>query len=671
MSQTRSSCIVRFLPTRALRAGSLACAVALAPTALPATFVPVAMSPAHAEIPYTYTNSLVDQSGVLTKPSELRTAIEALARDKGIKLHVVIVSIFQFPSDSAAWAMAVAKKNNWGADDVLLAIASDSREVYFYSPSDKYLSPADLESITRERIRPQIWTKNWDGAVQGAIEGARVHAKTAPSDNSADSDPTDALLDAGLKGSLAVALAASGYLYYRRSKERSEAKAPFTPQGAPNPDYSVEALSAREIKKYSTQALLTIDDDMERMTQQADYARAQYGDETIPEIDELLSVARELAKTAHHHQGLLKETKYNNKSEVHRFGSEIIDNALRITAISRDMEGELERIQALAQDAPSIIERISSMLPQIEAQSATARDLYAQLSAHYSPSVLESVAQIPEQLDVQNALLHEELKSAQMFLPRSSATALPRVRAAQNAAQEIAALLDRLDEFKGTQEQAQQSLETAILALRRDIAQAIEYGDSELLLLAHSTDSELKQIRSQAQARPNDPVTLNKRVETLSEELGEVIRQVERVREAKAQVGPTISKATKQIQLATTFAQINRWLSFSTYQALLSAEQEIAEAKAQASTDPILALSSAESALAQALRAQELAEEDAEKLGLAEEDSSLSAANVLLAVGSVAASVLSVPGGSSSRSSSSSSSGWSSSSRGSGDGGSF
>ena len=143
------------------------------------------------------------------------------------------------------------------------------------------------------------------------------------------------------------------------------------------------------------------------------------------------------------------------------------------------------------------------------------------------------------------------------------------------------------------------------------------------------------------------------------------------MREAKAQVGPTISKATKQIQLATTFAQINRWLSFSTYQALLSAEQEIAEAKAQASTDPILALSSAESALAQALRAQELAEEDAEKLGLAEEDSSLSAANVLLAVGSVAASVLSVPGGSSSRSSSSSSSGWSSSSRGSGDGGSF
>ncbi|MDO5750103.1 MAG: TPM domain-containing protein [Rothia sp. (in: high G+C Gram-positive bacteria)] len=610
MSQPRRSfsAIVphRARSLRALGAGSLALGLSLAPIAFTSS-----MPAAYAATPAAFSNSLVDQSNVLSNASSLRTDLTSLANDKGVYLHVVIVDTFDSPSNNAEWTKELAKKNGWGSADVVLAIASKSRQFYFYALSSKHLSSSQVQTITQEKIRPKLASNDWDGAVKAAIDGVR-----SAKNGSLKTSSSGVVAGALAVGALGVAGGAGYYLYTRRRKDKQH-NAPYNRYGYANPGYSVPQVSITQLKTQAGSALVTADNTMLRAQQELEFARAMYGDAAVAEFSAQLQRAQELMNASFHRQRLLEDDVPDTEAEQRAWYTEIIENSQKIAEISAEQDQKLGVLRNLEQDAPALLDRLESQLPELTTLIHNAKSQYQQLGSLYTSSALAPVAHTPELLDSNYSLTGEEIKTARSLLPVSRSEAVTHLRTAEEAAQQVRSLSQSLIDFARTQEEAQQNLETAVLALRRDIAQAQALGDTDRQLAARAAGmgAVVDQIQQQASQRPNDPVTLIAQLSKLSEDLNESLAaqrsQQDRERAAAADVDKVLQQARIQVESARTFINNRRGsVGARARTALSEAEQHLASAQRQVSSNPLGAHQSAERAINMAIEAQNSASDD-------------------------------------------------------------
>ena len=601
MSQPHRFSLSRTLPVRAFSAGVLALGLSAAPAVIPAT-----LPASYAATPAAFTNSLVDQSGVLSNESSLRSDISALAKDQGVYLHVIIVDTFESPSNNAEWTKEVAKKNGWGSADVVLAIASKSRQFYFYALSSKHLSSSQVQSITQEKIRPKLASNDWDGAVKAAIDGVR----------SAKSGSGGVVAGVLAVGALGVAGGAGYYLYSRRRKEKAQ-NSPYNQYGYANPGYRVPQVSIAQLKTQAGSALVTADNTMLRAQQELEFARAMYGDAAVAEFSAQLQHAQELMNASFHRQRLLEDDVPDTEAEQRAWYTEIIENSQKIAEISAEQDQKLGVLRNLEQDAPALLDRLESQLPELSALVSGTTTNYEQLSARYTASAMEPVAKTPELLQSNYSLVQEEIRSARALLPSSRSEAVTHLRTAEEASQQVRSLAQSLNDFARTTEEAQQNLDTAILALRRDIAQAQSLGstDRQLAARAAGMGAVVDQIQQQAAERPNDPVTLIAQLTKLSADLNESLAaqrsHQDRERAAAADVDRVLQQARIQVESARTFINNRRGsVGARARTALSEAEQHLASAQRQAGSNPLGAHQSAQRAINMAIEAQNSASED-------------------------------------------------------------
>ena len=139
-------------------------------------------TPAGAQPPSKLTDHITDSTGVLTDSSRatVSSAIDRLYHDRHIQLWVVYVDNFsRFKPEN--WAGNTRSASGMGNNDVLLAVATNTKLYAFDVPATVGLTAAELNSLQSTQIEPAIGAKDWSGAAVAAADGLNKSASSATS----------------------------------------------------------------------------------------------------------------------------------------------------------------------------------------------------------------------------------------------------------------------------------------------------------------------------------------------------------------------------------------------------------------------------------------------------------------------------------------------------------
>ncbi len=139
-------------------------------------------TPAGAQPPSKLTDHVTDSSGVLTDSNRaaVGSAIDRLYHDRHIQLWVVYVDNFsRFKPEN--WAGNTRSASGMGNNDVLLAVATNTKLYKFDVPPQVGLTAAELNSLQSNKIEPAIGAKDWSGAAVAAADGLNKSASAATS----------------------------------------------------------------------------------------------------------------------------------------------------------------------------------------------------------------------------------------------------------------------------------------------------------------------------------------------------------------------------------------------------------------------------------------------------------------------------------------------------------
>lgn len=126
-------------------------------------FLGLAAGPAAAEEPFDLPGELVDPGGRVTSVQAVEAAQDALVRDRGLQLFVVVVDDFdQLPAQE--WVEQTARLSGLGAGDLALAVAADEQELALHVPDGTGLAGSAVASV-----RAQGEARLADGDVDGAV----------------------------------------------------------------------------------------------------------------------------------------------------------------------------------------------------------------------------------------------------------------------------------------------------------------------------------------------------------------------------------------------------------------------------------------------------------------------------------------------------------------------
>ncbi|WP_129840728.1 TPM domain-containing protein [Streptomyces sp. RFCAC02] len=123
---------------------------------------------------------VTDRSDVLgDRAAAVRGALERLGAAGGHRLLVVYVRDFS-GHEPRSWADAVAERNELGARDLLLAVATRERRHAVSAAVHSGLSAGDLAEVERVAIAPALRRSDWAGAAIGAADGYAAAAAGEP-----------------------------------------------------------------------------------------------------------------------------------------------------------------------------------------------------------------------------------------------------------------------------------------------------------------------------------------------------------------------------------------------------------------------------------------------------------------------------------------------------------
>ena len=595
-------------------ATALAAGLSFAPVVAPAGsafFTAAGPSAAQAADPMQITGTRIyDTTNSLGNTSTLSSKISALSKKHNVDLHVVTIDKFENPSGSQAWTKALAAKNNWGSADVVLVIATESRQAYFLAGSTKTLSSDQQTKVYQNYIKPKLQNSDYSGAALAAVEG--IEAQKGGS----SSGVVTGVLGVGA----AATVGAGGYVMYRRRKKKKNAQQqPQRSYGAPRNYSPIPEVPLEELRTRAGSALLQADTTMSHAKQELDFARAQYSDQQVAEFAQEIARAEDLMRKSFQRQQLLTDSIPDTEAEQRAWLTEIIDNSQEVTRIAQEQDAKLAQLRNLEQEAPQAIEALAQRLPQLRASVEEIAAQYRALKERYLPSALEPISKTPTLLESNMVLCAAEVEKAQATVATARSEAVAHLRTAEEAASQIQALGAAVNTRAQELEQAQLGLSTDLLSIQRDVAEAKSLAASQrrddLGAVAAGMEAVLNQVNQSASARPNDPLTLANQLRQLSAELDKAMTNMRATRERSRAASQNLDRTMRSAYAAVNGARSyinNRRAAVGpmTLTAVSEAERHLGQAQRLASSDPLNAMKEANMAIQKATDAQNRAQSE-------------------------------------------------------------
>ena len=557
-----------------------------------------------AEQPLDVPGRITDPAGVLgDRTAEVEAAMDRLEADTPYQLFVVYVDTFD-GQDAQTWATATANLSGMGRDDVLLAVATESRRYDLSADHNIGLSDAALDQV-QTAVEDQLAQDEWAGAAVAAADTLRTEAT-----GSSSSGGTGWLV------ALVVGLLAVAAFFVVRALLNKRRGVAAAPRGAAEAD-ELTQLPTDELNRRASSALVAIDDALKTSEQELGFAQAQFGLEATQEFQVALETGKQKVSQAFALRQQLDDDSPETEPQARTMMAQIITLCADV-ARSLDAESaQFDELRDLQSRAPEVLDAVERRAGEVEARVAPARSTLAALSATYPEAALASVSGNPDQALRLVANAREAVAAGRAALEgKDRASAVAHARAAENAVGQAVTLLDGVDSAGEVLAQAGQRLDVAVASITADIADAARLAPTDPAVSARAAQAQAAVADAQAARTGGDPIAALRRLTeaeaAIDAALAPLRERAEQAARAAALLRDTIGRVESQVRATNDFIETRRGAVGPEARTRLSeAIRHLGEARALQPTDPVRALATAQQADSLAQAAAQLAQRDA------------------------------------------------------------
>ncbi|MEU4351218.1 TPM domain-containing protein [Streptomyces sp. NPDC023838] len=538
---------------RAVRA-LVAVLLAMGWTALPGA------EPAHAEDPVALAESgrITDLAHALgASAPRVAAALDRLYDDRHVQLFAVYVDDFSGRT-AQDWADTTAQKNGLSRDDVLLAVATGTRQYAYSVDQDFRLSDQVLGEVARDSAEPALRRGDWAGAAIGTAEGLDT-ALAEPARHDGSASASDYVMPVAV---LAGAAAAAAYAYARRKRRAATRTTPASAQGAGAQDAGAQgwergAATPREpaaLRAEADRTLVATDDAIRTSDEELGFATAQFGEKAVRPFARALGHARsELATAFRLRQQLDDEPPPEgltlpegpappDEPELPEEGGAgrrrmLREIVARCAEAGRRLDAESEAfdaLRALERDAPQALAYVESTFRTLTGRMAAADSTLTALHQRYAQPATAPVAGHVEEAKEYLVAATARLNAGRQALDAGDrGEAAEQVRAAESAVARVATLVDAIERRGRELADAEELLPAALsdteadLASARELLEGAAQSPAGLPGLVARAETVLVGVGRARAAGPYDPIEALRRVgeaeAALDEAVGEAL----------------------------------------------------------------------------------------------------------------------------------------------------
>lgn len=588
----------------------------------------LALGPAaYAEAPFDLDPGVrvADTTNSLGNTSSLESDISDLSSDKRVNLFVVTVDSFEAPSSSSEWATRFAQLNNFGAQDVLLVIATEDRQAYFIAGDTSVLSKDQQNTIYNDYIYPQLTQLDFQGAADAAVTGIEEIAGSGRSSGSGTSGSdtsraTEVMVGGGTLLGIA-AVAGGGALLLSRS--RSSRKGQRTGTGRPGSSTAQQPPqpSVQQLRQQAGELLVSTDDAIAHSLQEVEFARLQYGEDAVAPYLVAVEEAKSHMQRSFQLQKQLDDDIPDTEADQRAWLTEIIARTQDAQKALTEQEESFAKLRQLEQNAPQALESLTAEIEYTGQLFPAAQRSLDAIAAAYAPSAFATVADNIEEAQARLDFARTTEQEAEEQLATDRSGAIIKLRAAEEALGQAKGLLESINHTSKDLDATAASLDSALIIADRDVAQAKELArsgagsSSQLLGAAAGVEAVLGQIRAERHKGLLDPYLLSQRLHEVRSELDTALGSVRQIHEqqqsARQTLGHALVSAQAQVSAASEYVWARRGgVKAEARTRLREAERHLQEAQRLQTSDPVAALANANDAIRLANEAQNIARND-------------------------------------------------------------
>ncbi|OUM41351.1 TPM domain-containing protein [Arthrobacter agilis] len=586
---------------------------------------------------------VVDNAGVLSDgdEAELQSAIEDLRANENFTVRVVYVDTFENPSDGEAWAAAAATENATSADEALLAVAVEQRNLGFVAGERSGIYPS-VQEIRTDAVTPELQAGDWLGGGLAAVDGV-AQALNGSSIGGSGGDGTSTGTGTGtstggsgmgglvLVGGLVAIAGAGGYLVLKNrggtSAQRRREEYGYGPVPAASGEVvdPLAALSVEDLRTRAGSLLIAADDAIKSSEQELGFAEAQYGADAIAPFSEDIAGAKRHMSESFKLQQQLDDHIPDTEQQQREWLGEIIRRCEDVNASLQAHKDDFDALRELERNAPDALAKAQASAGEAQRRLSSAEQTLRTLEARYLETATSQVADNIEQAQERLAFVNSAATEAQSRMSDGdTGRAVVAVRAAEEAVHQSTVLLDAIDKRAEELAVAERDLERALPETEQDLAQAQamdrtgQYRDLAGPVAALQTA--VTTVRQERQNARSNPVALLQRLKAahaqLDAALGNVRDQAENARRAQESLQHALIAAQSAISGTADYIRARRGgVGSEARTRLAEAERNLHVAVDQQRSDPVTALSHAQQAAQLADQAAQLAQQDVDGFG--------------------------------------------------------
>ncbi|MGY1683053.1 TPM domain-containing protein [Geodermatophilus sp. SYSU D01176] len=562
--------------------------------------------PALAEPPFDVPAQLTDDIDVLSPSEESRVAdsLDQLRSADGTQLFVVYVSSFD-GVEQGAWARATAEASGLASGDALFAVAVDDRRYGYWVPDDFPLTDAEIEQVLVSDVDPLLSADDWDGAVIALADGLA-------------GDGGSGAGTVAVVGGIA-ALAGGAYLV-SRSRRRRQGPPPTQRIERPDPHAGVPT---EQLEAQASTALLELDEAVKTSRLDLDYARLQYGQESVAGFAEALAASEQELVRAFSLRQQLDDEHQEDEPTKRRMLAEMLQLTAAADARLDEQAEAFDRLRDLERTAPQALDALASRATALRGRLPADEERFAALQRRYAPAALAPVADNLAQARARLDAAEQEIAEARSEVAAGrSGAAVGDIRVAEDALAQTGTLLDAVARLGSDLQAAEARVAQVRAETEEDLAEA-------RALLAGGTGGGLRPQVARAEAALAaadaalspadgglpDPMAALRQLEeadiALEQALSVARDADQRARRAAASLDQALLTARSGIAAAGDFVSTRRGaVGPEARTRLAEAQRHLDLAVAQGRTDPVSALREAQQADALAQQALQRAQAD-------------------------------------------------------------
>ncbi|TQM25721.1 TPM domain-containing protein [Nocardia bhagyanarayanae] len=453
-----------------------------------------------AEPPSRMDTYVEDSAGVLDdgQMDRVQAAVDRLYDDRRVRLWIGYVRDFD-GLGAEAWAERTAAASGFGTRDLLLAVATGSRDYWFYGDLPAGVSDGELDQLLTNEVEPALRDGDW----------AAAGVRTADGLNSAMSAGGVSLRTL-LIPALVVAAALGALLLYTRKRRRDRSRAELEAARKVDPDDSaaLAALPLEALHERSREVLVELDNAVRTSAEELELAVGEFGATAATPFTTALDNAKTAAAKAFAIRQRLDDDIPETAEDQRRLLIELIGIVGRA---DRELDGrvaEFDAMRDLLIDAPARLDALTRDLVDLTGRVPASEAELTRLTAAHPASVLAPIRDNTAMARERIAFAEQNVDAGRAALTRpvgEQGAAVGAIRAAEGAIGQARTLLDAVDNAATTIQQARDGLPAALDELRKDIDAATElvaFGGAELEAATVSARQALDKASAAADADP-------------------------------------------------------------------------------------------------------------------------------------------------------------------------